>query len=143
MSAGAQARVAGLLAVAVGIAVAFGARDLGVGSLTDPGPGLWPLVVSAVLVITGAVVAARPGDDAEAIGRDAWTVVVACVTLVAYTAVIRVVGFELPTIALLAVWMRVFGGEPWRTTVAVSVGVTVVVYLVFILALGVALPHLA
>lgn len=143
MSAGAQARVAGLSAVAVGIAAGFGARDLGVGSLTDPGPGLWPLVVSAVLAITGAVVAVRPGDDAEAIGRDAWTVVVACVTLVAYTAVIRVVGFELPTIALLAVWMRVFGGEPWRTTVAVSVGVTVVVYLVFILALGVALPHLA
>jgi putative tricarboxylic transport membrane protein len=143
VSVGAQARVAGLLAVAVGIAVAFGARDLGVGSLTDPGPGLWPLVVSAVLVITGAVVAVRPGCDAEAIGRDAWRIVVACLTLLAYTAVIRVVGFELPTIALLALWMRLFGGEPWRTTVAVSVGVTVVVYLVFILALGVALPHLA
>jgi hypothetical protein len=37
----------------------------------------------------------------------------------------------------------VLGGEPWRTTVAVSVGVTVVTYAVFILALGVALPHLA
>ena len=143
MSVGAQARVAGLAAVAVGIAAALGARDLGVGSLTDPGPGLWPLVVSAVLVITGAVVAVRPGDDAEAIGRDAWVVVVACLSLVAYTAVIRVVGFELPTVVLLAFWMRVFGGEPWRTTVAVSVGVTVVVYAVFILALGVALPHFA
>jgi putative tricarboxylic transport membrane protein len=143
VTVGAQSRIAGLSAVAVGIAAALGARDLGVGSLTDPGPGLWPLVVSAVLVITGAVVAVRPGDDAEAIGRDAWTVVVACLTLVAYTAVIRVVGFELPTIVLLAFWMRVFGGEPWRTTVAVSVGVTVAVYVVFILALGVALPHLA
>jgi putative tricarboxylic transport membrane protein len=143
VTVGAQSRIAGLSAVAVGIAAALGARDLGVGSLTDPGPGLWPLVVSAVLVITGAVVAVRPGDDAEAIGRDAWTVVVACLSLVAYTTVIRVVGFELPTIVLLAFWMRVFGGEPWRTTVAVSVGVTVAVYVVFILALGVALPHLA
>jgi putative tricarboxylic transport membrane protein len=143
VSVGSQARLAGLAAVAVGIAAALGARDLGVGSLTDPGPGLWPLVVSAVLVITGAVVAVRPGDDAEAIGRDAWVVVVACLSLVAYTAVIRVVGFELPTVVLLAFWMRVFGGEPWRTTIAVSVGVTVVVYAVFILALGVALPHLA
>lgn len=143
MTVGAQSRIAGLSAVAVGIAAALGARDLGVGSLTDPGPGLWPLVVSAVLVITGAVVTVRPGDDAEAIGRDAWTVVVACLTLVAYTAVIRVVGFELPTIVLLAFWMRVFGGEPWRTTVAVSVGVTLAVHVVFILALGVALPHLA
>jgi putative tricarboxylic transport membrane protein len=143
VTVGAQSRIAGLSAVAVGIAAALGARDLGVGSLTDPGPGLWPLVVSAVLVITGAVVAVRPGDDAEAIGRDAWTVVVACLSLVAYTTVIRVVGFELPTIVLLAFWMRVFGGEPWRTTVAVSVGVTLAVHVVFILALGVGLPHLA
>jgi hypothetical protein len=114
-----------------------------VGSLTDPGPGLWPLIVSAVLVITGAVVAIRPGEGAEAINRDAWSVVVACLSLVAYTAVIDVVGFELPTIVLLAFWLRVLGGEPWRTTVTVSLGVTVAVYAVFILALGVALPHLA
>ena len=143
MSVGAQARVAGLAALALGIAAAFGSWDLGVGSLTNPGPGLWPLVVSAVLVITGAVVAVRPGDGAEPIGRDAWVVVVACLSLVAYTAVIGVVGFELPTVVLLAFWLRVFGGEPWRTTIAVSLGVTVVVYAVFILALGVALPHLA
>ena len=143
MSVGAQARVAGLAALALGIAAAFGSWDLGVGSLTNPGPGLWPLVVSAVLIIAGAVVAVRPGEGAEAIGRDAWVVVVACLSLVVFTAVIPVVGLELPTIALLAFWMRVFGGEPWRTTVAVSVGVTVVVYVVFILALGVALPHLA
>jgi putative tricarboxylic transport membrane protein len=141
VSVGAQARIAGLAALAVGIAAALGARDLGPGSLTDPGPGLWPLVVSAVLVITGAAVAVRPGDDAEPIGRDAWAVVVACLSLVAYTAVISAVGFELPTIVLLAFWLRVLGGERWRTTVAVSVGVTVVVYAVFILALGVALPH--
>jgi putative tricarboxylic transport membrane protein len=143
VSVGAQARIAGVAALALGIAAALGAWDLGVGSLTDPGPGLWPLVVSAVLVIAGAVVAVRPGEGAEAIGRDAWVVVVACLSLVAFTAVIRVVGVELPTIALLAFWMRAFGGEPWRTTVAVSIGVTVVVYVVFILALGVALPHLA
>jgi putative tricarboxylic transport membrane protein len=62
-----QARVAGLAALAVGIAAALGARHLGLGSLTDPGPGLWPLVVSGVLVIAGAAVAVRPGDDAEAI----------------------------------------------------------------------------
>jgi putative tricarboxylic transport membrane protein len=143
VSAVTQSRVAGLMALAVGVAASLGARHLGAGSLTDPGPGLWPLVVSAVLVSTGAAVAVRPGDEAETIGRDAWAVVVACVSLVAYTAVIGAVGFELPTAILLAFWLRVLGGEPWRTTVVVSVGVTVVAYVVFILALGVALPHLA
>ena len=143
MSVGRQARAAGLAALALGIAVAIGARDLGLGSLTDPGPGLWPLVVSGVLVIAGAAVAVRPGEGAEAIGREAGTVVLGCATLVAYAAVIGVVGFELPTVVLLAFWLRVFGGESWRMTVAVSVGATAVVYAVFILALGVALPHLA
>lgn len=143
MSVGLQARVAGLAPLALGIAAALGARDLGLGSLTDPGPGLWPLVVSGVVVIAGAAVAVRPGEGAEAIGREAWTVVIACATLVAYTAVIGVAGFELPTVVLLAFWLRLFGGESWRMTVAVSVGATAVVYAVFILALGVALPHLA
>jgi putative tricarboxylic transport membrane protein len=143
VSAVTQARVAGLAALALGVAAAVRARDLGLGSLTDPGPGLWPLVVGAVLVITGAVVAVRPGDGADPIGPEAWAVVVACLSLVAYTAVIPVVGFEVPTVILLVFWLRVLGGEPWRSTIAVSVGVTVVVYAVFILALGVALPHLA
>jgi putative tricarboxylic transport membrane protein len=143
VSVGLQARAAGLAALALGIAAALGARDLGLGSLTDPGPGLWPLVVSGVLVIAGAAVAVRPGEGAEAIGLEAWAVVVACATLVAYTAVIGVVGFELPTVVLLAFWLRVFGGESWRMTVVVSVGATAVVYAVFIVALGVALPHLA
>jgi putative tricarboxylic transport membrane protein len=140
-----QARGAGIVALAVGVVAAVEARDLGVGSLTDPGPGLWPLIVSAVLVLTGAAVAVRPGDDAdvEPIGREAGVVVLACLSLLAYTAVITTVGFELPTVLLLAFWLRVLGSEPWRTTAAVSVGVTAVVYAVFIVALGVALPHLA
>jgi hypothetical protein len=143
VSALAQARLAGVVALATGIAAAFGARDLGVGSLSDPGPGLWPLIVSGVLILSGVAVGLRPGDGAEPIGRDAWAVAVACLSLVAYTVVIRAVGFELPTLVLLAFWLRVLGGEPWPTTIAVSVGITAAVYVVFILALGVALPHVA
>jgi hypothetical protein len=143
LTATTQARLAGLTALAVGIAAANGARNLGVGSLTDPGPGLWPLIVCCVLIITGAAVAVRPGDGAEPIGRDAWTVVVACISLIAYTSVISTVGFEVPTVVLLAFWLRVLGGESWRTAVAVPIGVTLVVYVVFISLLGVALPHVA
>jgi putative tricarboxylic transport membrane protein len=138
-----QVRVAGVVAAAIGILTAFAARDLGLGSLTAPGPGLWPLVVGLVLAISGAAVALRPGDDAEPIGRDAWIVVVACLSLALYTLVIETVGFELPTLVLLAFWLRGLGRESWRTTVLVSVGATAVVWVVFILALDVALPHLA
>jgi putative tricarboxylic transport membrane protein len=140
-----QARGAGIVALAVGVVAGLEVRNLGVGSLTDPGPGLWPLIVSVVLVLTGAAVAVWPGDgaDVEVIGREAGVVVVACLSLVAYTAVISTVGFELPTVLLIAFWLRFLGSEPWLTTAAVSLGVTAVVYVVFIVALGVALPHLA
>ncbi len=135
--------MAGVVAAAIGILTAFAARDRGLGSLTAPGPGLWPLVVGLVLAISGAAVALRPGDDAEPIGRDAWIVAVACLSLALYTLVIEIVGFEVPTLLLLAFWLRGLGRESWRTTVLVSVGATVVVWVVFILALDVALPHLA
>jgi putative tricarboxylic transport membrane protein len=129
--------------VAVGVLTAFAARELGVGSLTAPGPGLWPLVVGLVLAISGAAVAVRPGDDAEPIGRDAWIVAVACLSLALYTVVIEIVGFELPTVLLLAFWLRGLGRESWRTTALVSAGATAAVWVVFVLALDVALPHLA
>lgn len=142
MTAGTQARVGALTALAVGVLAGWQAQRLGVGSLTAPGPGLWPLIVSVVLVLTGAAVALRPGD-AEVIGREAWIVVLGCLSLVAYTLLFEVVGFEIPTIALLVFWLKVLGGDTWRTAVTVAVGATVSVYLVFIFALGVALPHLA
>ncbi len=143
MSAGTQARVGGTAAVVIGLLAAWGAQRLGVGSLTDPGPGLWPLIVSGVLIVTGTAVALRPGEGAEPIGRESWVVVLACASLVVYTLVIPAVGFELPTVVLLAFWLRVLGREGWRTTLIVAVGGTAVVYAVFILGLGVALPHLA
>jgi len=143
VSTGTQARVGALTALAVGLLAGWQADRLGVGSLTDPGPGLWPLIVSVVLVLTGAAVALRPGDDAEPIGREAWIVVLGCISLVAYTLLFEVVGFEIPTIALLVFWLKVLGEEPWRTAVTVAVVATAAVYAVFLLALGVALPHLA
>ena len=143
MTAGTQARVGALTALAVGVLAGWQAQRLGVGSLTAPGPGLWPLIVSVVLVLTGAAVALRPGDDAEAIGREGWIVVLGSISLVAYTLLFEVLGFEIPTIALLVFWLKVLGREPWRTAATVAVGATVSVYLVFLVALGVALPHLA
>jgi putative tricarboxylic transport membrane protein len=143
VSAGTQARAGALTALAVGGLAGWQAHRLGVGSLTAPGPGLWPLIVSVILVLTGAAVALHPGDDAEVIGREAWIVVLGCLSLVAYTLLFEVVGFEIPTIALLVFWLKVLGGDTWRTAVTVAVGATAAVYLVFIFALGVALPHLA
>ncbi|MEJ3747862.1 tripartite tricarboxylate transporter TctB family protein [Actinomycetes bacterium KLBMP 9797] len=136
--------VAGAIPVALGAAVLWYARSLGFGSLADPGPGLWPSIVAALLVVAGAVIAvrARVARDTEAFTRGTTAVVIGAASLAVYTYLFELVGFEIPTVLLLALWLRFLGGESWRVTAVISVLATVGAYALFIIGLGVPLPHL-
>ncbi|SDD76047.1 Tripartite tricarboxylate transporter TctB family protein [Glycomyces harbinensis] len=138
------AAVAGAVPVVLGAAAAWLSLRLDIGTLTDPGPGLWPLIVSALLVATGIgiLVSARRAGGTEAFTRGAISVAAAAVALFAYASLFEVVGFEIPTLLLLAAWLRFLGRESWLSTALLSVGVTAAAYALFILGLGVPLPHL-
>lgn len=142
MTASMQARVGALALIVVGALAAWQAHRLGLGTMTAPGVGLWPLVVGVVMICTGAAVALRRNDDAEPIGRTSRVVILGAASLLAYAALFELVGFEIPTIGLVAFWLKVLGGVSWRMTAAVSVAAAATLYVVFILALGVSLPHL-
>jgi putative tricarboxylic transport membrane protein len=128
----------------IGAVAAVASWRLGLGSLAEPGPGLWPLTVSVAMVVLGAVlvVQSRPTGDEERFGREAVIVGVAVVSLVGYALLFERVGFEIPTLALLVLWLKMLGRESWWATVAVSLVATAAVYLLFITALGVSLPHI-
>lgn len=134
--------VAGAVPVLLGVLTLWLAGDLRLGTLTDPGPGLWPTAIAVLLVITGVVIAVRRTADTEAFTRGAGVVVTAAASLVLLAVLFERVGFEIPTALVLLLWLRLFGRESWRTTVLVAVLATAAAYLVFITALGVPLPHL-
>jgi len=136
--------VTALVALALGVAAVVGATALGVGSPAAPGPGTWPLLVGVVLTALSAVLAARARSttDAERFGRSSWQVVFAVATMVAFVALIGTIGFEIPAVLLTFVWLRFLGHEGWRLSVITSVLVVVVLYLVFVAALAVRIPHL-
>jgi putative tricarboxylic transport membrane protein len=136
--------IATAIPLAIGVVAAILSWRLGVGDLADPGPGLWPLVVSVAMVVIAAVlvVRSRPTGGEERFGRGAVIVVVAAGSLIGYALLFERVGFEIPTVALLVLWLKVLGRESWRMTVAVSLGVSVALYLLFITGLGVSLPHI-
>jgi putative tricarboxylic transport membrane protein len=136
--------VAGAIPVALGLVTLWYARGLGFGRLGDPGPGLWPSIVAVLLVLAGAAIAARArvARDTEAFTRGTATVVVGAASLAVYTYLFELVGFEIPTVLLLALWLRFLGGESWRVTAMVSVLATAGAYALFITGLGVPLPHL-
>jgi putative tricarboxylic transport membrane protein len=78
----------------------------------------------------------------EAFTRGVWAVGLGVASLVAFVVLVPLVGFEYPAAALIALWLKVIGGESWRTVLVVAVGATAALYALFILALGVSFPHL-
>lgn len=139
----ANAVIAGVV-IALGVATFVGSLALGVGIARQPGPGTWPMLVSAVLIVLGVVLLAtvRGTTDAERFSRTSWLVLAGVATMVGFVTVIEVVGFEIPAALLCFVWLRFLGGESWRTSIVTSLAVVVGFYLVFVAALAVPIPHL-
>jgi putative tricarboxylic transport membrane protein len=136
--------VVGLAVTALGVAALVGSWSLGVGSARAPGTGTWPLLVSGMLVVFGLALLAMTGrtHDAERFTRSTWLVIAGLATMVAFVAVIGVIGFEIPAALLAFVWLRFLGRESWRSSIVTSLCVVVAFYLVFVAALSVPIPHL-
>jgi hypothetical protein len=139
-----QNMLAAAVPLVIGVIAGIMSWQLKIGDLAAPGPGLWPLTVSVAMVVIAVVLLfkARPTGGEEAFTREAVIVVVAVVSLFGYALLFERVGFEIPTLALLALWLKVLGRESWRITIPVAIGSTAALYLMFITGLGVSLPHL-
>ncbi|TDE55802.1 tripartite tricarboxylate transporter TctB family protein [Nonomuraea mesophila] len=143
--AGPLSQVAAALAgLTAGIFGAVGSYALGLGSLTHPGPGLWPFAISVTIIALSAalVVAGRRLEDAERFSRASLLTVVALVTLVLLAVLLPLIGFEIPSLLLVFVWLRWLGKESWRSSIVISVGTVAAFYVIFVLLLQVPLPRL-
>jgi putative tricarboxylic transport membrane protein len=136
--------VVALVVLALGLAAVAGSWALGVGTPRAPGTGTWPLLVSAVLVVLGVALLALAGrvHDAERFTPSTWLVVGGIATMVAFVAVLEVIGFEIPAALLTFVWLRFLGRESWRLSVVTSLGVVAAFYVVFVGLLSVPIPHM-
>jgi putative tricarboxylic transport membrane protein len=136
--------VGALAGIAIGVGGAALAYGYGLGSLREPGPGLWPFIVSAVITALSVVllVAGRGLTDAEAFTRSSALPVVGVVTFVAFGLLMPLTGFEIPALALCVIWLRFLGHESWRNTVVISVLTTAAFYFLFLYGLRIPLPHL-
>ncbi|HYZ68201.1 MAG TPA: tripartite tricarboxylate transporter TctB family protein [Mycobacterium sp.] len=138
-------QTAGALAgLAVGIAAAVMAYGYGLGTLHQPGAGLWPFVVSVVIVVLSVLllVTGRGLTDSEKFTRSSVLAAVGAITFVAFGLLMPLIGFEIPAVALSVIWLRFLGGESWRSTIVISVATTVVFYFLFLYGLRIPLPHL-
>ena len=136
--------VAALVVLALGLGAGYLAHGYGLGSLRRPGPGLWPLAVSVLIVALALILLAvgRGLDDAEKFTRSSFLVLAGGATFVGLGLLLPTLGFEIPAILLGIVWLRFLGGESWRSTIVISVLTTAAFYVLFLYALQIPLPHL-
>ena len=136
--------VVALVVVALGAIALVGSMSLGAGTVSRPGSGTWPLILSVVLVLLGIalLVSARSTADAERFTRPSLLVLVGVATMVGFVALIGTIGFEIPAALLAFVWLRFLGRESWRSSIITSLAVVIAFYLVFVAALSVPIPHL-
>jgi putative tricarboxylic transport membrane protein len=134
----------GLAVLGLGLAALLGSWGLGAGSARAPGTGTWPLLVSAVLVVLGTALLGMAGRtrDAERFTRASWLVLAGLATMVAFVAVVEVIGFEIPAALLMFAWLKLLGRESWRTSVVTSLAAVVAFYVVFVGLLAVPIPHM-
>lgn len=144
-AAGALANASSSLVVlGVGIGAVVLSVSMGLGTPDKPQPGLWPFVISLVMVALGVfqLILGRHNRDAEKFTRMSTAPLTGLVTLAAMVALMPLIGFELPALVLCIIWMRFLGGETWRSTLVVSAAVVIAFYAIFVLALNTSIPHL-
>lgn len=136
--------VGALVALVLGVAGAVLSWGYGLNTPSDPGPGLWPFVISLVIVVLSVMLlfSGRGLRDAEAFSRSSVQPAIGAVTLLGLAVLMPRIGFEIPSVLMCLVWTRFLGGETWRSSLVVSVLAVAGFHLVFIEALGVPLPRL-
>lgn len=139
----AQLGAAGV-AGAIGVFGLVGSLVLGLGRLTAPGPGLWPFAVSVLITVLAVVLAltGRHGTDTEGFTGASVLTAIAVLSLVVFAALLPLIGFEIPSLLLVFVWMRFLGKESWVSSTAVSIGTVVAFYVLFVVLLEIPLPRL-
>lgn len=125
----------------LGVAICATAISMGVGSLSHPGPGLWPLVAGVGFVgFTVYLLVAERDTEAEAFTNNSWKIPIAAASLVVFTLMLAYLGLTIPVFVLLVIWLRVLGDERvWLSVLLAACG-SAALYLLFVVALAVAFP---
>ncbi|MFC7493016.1 MULTISPECIES: tripartite tricarboxylate transporter TctB family protein [unclassified Nocardioides] len=115
-------RFAPLLLAACAAYAVYAARDLEVHGLSQPGPGMWPLIVSVVMGVTALLLVVRDiPEDYEAWSWRSVRVLGGVAVLAAYVWSLGVLGFVPSSLLFLFIWMKVLARESWRMSLLLAV----------------------
>ena len=132
-----------LTGVVIGVLYTLGATSYKVGTLSSPGPGLFPLIVGIVIMMTSAVYLVteclRPSAPPEGRGHAFRRVPTIGLGILAYIVLLKPAGFCIAATVLCGVLLWILGRRPWWLVFAIALAASAACYYLFNL-LGVPLP---
>lgn len=132
----------GIIPFIVGIAACIGAYQLEIGSLNKPGPGLWPFILSVLLLGCSIILFikdVRP-EKYEKFVDQSKLVVYSIFSIAIFIFIFKTLGLVAAVIPLLIFQLHVIGNETWKSTSLVTAAMTILVYLLFSVWLKIPFP---
>ncbi|MGY4829907.1 tripartite tricarboxylate transporter TctB family protein [Sphaerotilaceae bacterium SBD11-9] len=135
----------GMMFLVVGIVFAVGATNYSMGTGARPGPGYFPLILSVILALLGAVILFKSltieTDGGARIGHIAWR------PLIVIVVAIAVFGALLPRLGLfiavpVLIIITSFAGDEfkWRGVIISAIVLTIFSWLIFVAGLKLTIP---
>ncbi|MDJ0420078.1 tripartite tricarboxylate transporter TctB family protein [Rhodococcus opacus] len=135
-----KSRLTPAVLTVLGVLATIESVRLGLGDLTEPGPGAWPLLTSVGVLVTSAWLFITGVERCEkAMLSDLARVATAIASVAFFVVMLPLVGMPVPAFVLLVVWLRLFG-ESWRLTLVTAALGVVALQIVFVELLGVPFP---
>ena len=128
----------GLLVALVGAIFLYASRDLDMGVPRNMGPGMFPVVLSALTIVFGLLIAVvNVVRDVTLPRQFPWLGLCGVVASIAlYALLIERLGIALTTLCAISVLALVIPRMKWLETVLLSIGVSAFLWLTFVLGLG-------
>ncbi len=135
-------RIFGMAALCLAALMAWGASVIEQSFIQDPlGPKAFPLIIAAVLAITGIIMMLKPDAEPDWPKRAGWLRLAgAIVALFLYAQLLPVAGFVLCTTVVAAFLSRQLGAT-WRQASIGGATIAIGIYVVFHLVLGLSLAR--
>ena len=135
----------GLMFLVAGVVFAVGATNYSMGSSARPGPGYFPLLLSIIMAIIGAIVLFKAlvfeSEGGDRIGAIAWRPLLVIVASIAVFALIIDRLGMVVTVPVLIAMASLAGDEfRWRGVIVSAAVLTVGSWLVFVWGLKLTIP---
>lgn len=130
-----------LITGALGVYILLVSISLGIGTTMSPKPGMWPMMLSVLLIICSIFgIFVANGEDTEAFGSRLIRPLLGAMVLALFPLLFPLVGLILTGAIVLFLWFKFLAGETWKTSIILSVCAAFAAYLIFSVLLGAVFP---